>query len=96
MIVLSLIMLTYYTTVFLVYGRIALNHSSKSQAATGVIVVYNILVSRLAGRCQVLGFLTLPAYAGRHPGLHVVVELLCGGVDRTGKSTARLAAERRG
>ena len=44
MIVLSLILLTYYTTVFAVYGRIALSHNSKSQAATGVIVVYNFLV----------------------------------------------------
>jgi hypothetical protein len=50
MIVLSLILLTYYTTVFLVYGRIALSHSSKSHAATGVIIVYNFLVRRRAGR----------------------------------------------
>jgi len=47
MIVLSLILLTYYTTVFLVYGRIALSHSSKSHAATGVIIVYNFLVFML-------------------------------------------------
>ena len=49
MIVLSLILLTYYTTVFAVYGRIALSHNSKSQAATGVIVVYNFLVRTRRG-----------------------------------------------
>lgn len=49
MIVLSLILLTYYTTVFAVYGRIALSHNSKSQAATGVIVVYNFLVRARGG-----------------------------------------------
>ena len=44
MIVLGLLGLTYYTTVFCVYGRLALADSNKSQIATVVVVVYNFLV----------------------------------------------------
>jgi hypothetical protein len=43
MIVLGLIMLTYYTTVFCVYGRLALGHSNKAGIATVIIVIYNLL-----------------------------------------------------
>ena len=44
MIVLGLISLTYYTTVFCVYGKLALGHSNKAGIATAVIVIYNLLV----------------------------------------------------
>ena len=49
MIVLGLILLTYYTTVFCVYGKLALGHGPKSGIATVVIVIYNLLV-RARGR----------------------------------------------
>ena len=44
MIVLGLILLTYYTTVFCVYGKLALGHGPKSGIATVIIVIYNLLV----------------------------------------------------
>ena len=84
----SLILLTYYTTVFQVYGRIALSGSSKAHAATGVIIVYNFLVSRTAGSWAAgTDWLRLTP-----PGVHVVVELLCGSSYGAGESAARLAA----
>jgi hypothetical protein len=50
MIVLGLILLTYYTTVFCVYGKLALGHGPKSGIATVVIVIYNLLVRARAGQ----------------------------------------------
>lgn len=47
MIVLGIILLTYYTTIFCVYGKLALGHGPKSGIATVVIVVYNVLVFML-------------------------------------------------
>ena len=44
MIVLGIILLTYYTTVFCVYGPMALGHGPKSGVATVIIVIFNLLV----------------------------------------------------
>ena len=44
MIVLGIILLTYYTTVFCVYGPMALGHGPKSGIATVIIVIFNLLV----------------------------------------------------
>ena len=44
LIVLSVIGLTYYTTVFCVYGPLMLRHGHKSQIATVVVILYNLLV----------------------------------------------------
>jgi hypothetical protein len=102
MIVLGLILLTYYTTVFCVYGRLALGHSNKAGIATVVIVIYNGLVRRQAGLHACRGFRAEQVAAGPTPclcalaGVHAAVELLCGGADGAGARAARLAAERGG
>ena len=44
LIVLSLIGLTYYTTVFAVYGPLMIRGGNKSQIATVVVILYNLLV----------------------------------------------------
>ena len=53
MIVLGLIALTYYTTVFLVYGKLMFKGGDKATVATFVVVVYNLLARRrpLRVRC---------------------------------------------
>ena len=51
MIVLGLILLTYYTTVFVVYGPMMFAGGNKAVAATVVVVLYNLLARpRLALR----------------------------------------------
>ena len=87
MIVLSLILLTYYTTIFCVFGPLSLSHSSKAHLATAIIVVYNVLA-----RSSAL-FALRQAHTSGGSGRNAVVELLCGGSHRTGKSTAGLAAK---
>ena len=64
MIVLGIILLTYYTTVFCVYGPMALGHGPKSGIATVIIVIFNLLVraQRAAGRSRPTG-----RAAGREP-----------------------------
>jgi len=47
MIVLGLILLTYYTTVFLVYGKLLFVGGNKAIIATVVIVIYNLLIFML-------------------------------------------------
>ena len=44
LIVLSVIGLTYYTTVFCVYGPLMLRHGNKSEIAAVVVILYNLLV----------------------------------------------------
>jgi hypothetical protein len=110
MIVLGLILLTYYTTVFCVYGRLALGDSNKAGISTVIIVIYNLLV-RVARATQRAGGqglfaprrvrasavpLTPLSRCRPRPGVHAAVELLCGGADGAGPRAARLAAERGG
>lgn len=83
-------MLTYYTTVFCVYGKLALGHGPKAGIATVIIVVYNVLARPGGGQLRPV---PKSAHALR-AGVYAALVLFRGRAHGAGQGAAWLAAER--
>ena len=88
------VLLTYYTTVFCVYGKLALGHGPKAGIATGIIVVYNVLARLGSGQPRPSSMHHSRTSRLVGAGVYAAVVLLCGRAHGAGQGATRLAAQR--